>query len=61
MAKGLMRHHHEYYEDSVRFYYSKAQHCFVKRVKYRCMICGHETIENYQVSYNPFKNRKKHK
>lgn len=51
MGEGLRPHFHQYYENEITRYYNKKRDINVKKVEYRCMICGKTYNEYYE--YRP--------
>jgi hypothetical protein len=45
MAEGLRHHYHQYYEDYVKKY-RDSEGMIIKKIFYRCMICGQAHVEN---------------
>lgn len=56
MAEGLRHHYHQYYEDYVKKY-RDSEGVIIKKIFYRCMICGQAHVEKY-TCYEPPPKRK---
>jgi hypothetical protein len=59
MSEGLKPHRCQFYEYKVQHYKDKYTHCMVKKVIYRCMICGKTYADRYDYDY-PRKLKHKH-
>ncbi len=55
MAQGLRPHYPQYYEHSVKTYYDQESSCMVKKVTFRCVICGKLYHERYEYKPPPKK------
>lgn len=49
MAQGLRPHYHQYYD--------KEKRCMIKKVIFRCMICGKVYHERYEYKPPPRKQK----
>lgn len=59
MGEGLRPHWCQPYVHDVEHYYNHQKGCMIKKVTYRCMICGDERHEYYE--YRPPPNKEKNK
>lgn len=59
MTKGLRPHYHQYYLYDIKRYYDKQKECMIKKVTFRCMICGKEYHERYEYKPPPIKKENK--
>ena len=53
MAEGLRKHYHQYYLYGLKKYYDERKHCLIKKATFRCMICGKEYYEVYEMNPDP--------
>ena len=57
MGEGLRPHYHQRYVNGIKNYYDHEKGCMVKKVTYRCMICGDERHEYYEYRPPPGKEK----
>lgn len=53
MSEGLKPHRCQYYEYKVQRYQDKNLQCMIKKVIYRCMICGKTYADKYDYYKHP--------
>lgn len=57
MAQGLRQHYHQYYDHGIKRYYDEEKGCMVKKLMFRCMICGKVYHERYEYKPPPRKHK----
>lgn len=57
MAQGLRPHYHQYYDHGIKRYYDEEKGCMVKKIMFRCMICGKVYHERYEYKPPPRKSK----
>lgn len=61
MGEGLRPHYHQRYVSKIENYPDYNKGCMVRKVTYRCMICGSEYHERYEYKPPPSKEKSKNK